>query len=76
MSLPHSVVHARSYVDEVEKSPVQPAKSKAEPGVKGMVSLSERVGRQFFAAADTFKNQPISKKTPVCFVVGFLLAES
>lgn len=41
MSVPHSVVHARSYVDEVEKSPLPSSKPKAEPGVKGMVSLPQ-----------------------------------
>jgi hypothetical protein len=39
-TVPHSVVHARSYVDEVEKKPTnaEPANKKSEPGVKGMVS--------------------------------------
>jgi len=35
-SVPHSVVHARSYIPEVEKSPVTKEK-KNEPGVKGVV---------------------------------------
>lgn len=39
MTQPHSVVHARSYIDEVEKSPVPAAaKPKAEP-MKGVVSF-------------------------------------
>jgi hypothetical protein len=37
-SVPHSVVHARSYVDEVEKKPSNGESKKSEPGVKGMVS--------------------------------------
>jgi hypothetical protein len=39
-SVPHSAIHARSYVDEVEKKPtnVEPTTKKSEPGVKGMVS--------------------------------------
>jgi hypothetical protein len=59
MSVPHSAIHARSYIDEVEKSPVPSAKSKAEPGVKGMVSL---LGRYFFFSyPDTQKNSTMSK---------------
>jgi hypothetical protein len=38
MSVPHSVVHAKSYIDEVEKKPSNAEPKKSEPGVKGMVS--------------------------------------
>lgn len=38
-SVPHSVVHARSYVEEVEKKPTNGDIKKTEPGVKGMVSF-------------------------------------
>lgn len=37
-SVPHSVVHAKSYIDEVEKKPSNGELKKTEPGVKGMVS--------------------------------------
>jgi hypothetical protein len=50
MSQPHSVVHARSYADEVEKSPAPPpSKPKSEP-MKGVVSssLSLTCGRRSF----------------------------
>jgi hypothetical protein len=39
MSQPHSVVHARSYVDEVEKQP-EPTRKE---GVKGVVSSKRRL---------------------------------
>ena len=42
MSVPHSVVHARSYVGEVEKSPEKARKE----GVKGVVSSSSSLQRQ------------------------------